>query len=162
MGEFLNNKLSHQGSSLPCSVSQSKQAAVMFSFPLYFLADFNLPSSVGQKVSWTKNLCFLSINSFVMILFLIEKVITGILTQHAHLVITHNFCLTLYSSRNTLLAIFYILFHCNRNRNVICCTFVLCKPNYSMKSSLCWTNKGWEIKHHYERKKDFHALKPFD
>jgi len=45
--------------------------------------------------------CFLSMNSSVFMLFLIGKVITATLTQHAHLIIACNIRLTLYSSQFT-------------------------------------------------------------
>jgi len=87
---------------LPCNVSHSK---------LSFSRQFILPSSVRSEsflihffISLLyKSPCFLSINSSVLILFLIGKVITEILAQHAHLDIARNFCLLLYSSWPTLL-----------------------------------------------------------
>jgi len=36
-------------SCLPCKVTHSKQAAVMFSFPFYFPAAFSLPSSMRSE-----------------------------------------------------------------------------------------------------------------
>jgi len=58
---------------LPCNVSQSKQAAVMFSFPVTFPDVSVYPLPRGQKVSWSISLCsfcmqspcFLSKNSSV-------------------------------------------------------------------------------------------------
>jgi len=60
--------------------SHSKQAAVMFSFTLYFHTNFSLPSSISSESShlYIKALLLLSINSSVLILFLIGKVIAGI------------------------------------------------------------------------------------
>jgi len=52
---------------------------------------------------------FLSINSSVLILFLIGKGITGILAQYAHLIIAYNFCLRFYSSQSTLTRYFRLL-----------------------------------------------------